>query len=218
MVSPPGPWLQFVLAAIPKHSIVRPVLKCQNPKWLIPLHWYWTKLALAGSAADLAAVPAGSVVTSGVSWIELVLDFEMSTRVLMTHHDPSKASKRDATSVKERARYFAGASRLLFKLCSDSRVPNIRVSSLLPFGSAPISGIPTRVVLLNPRHIFAELAHQALMHRTMLNCREDSGSQWSWPPYYKRLPKPMWRRVVSVDDLPVTRLHRKTTLHASVLA
>ena len=39
---PAGPWWKFVISPIPKHSIVRPAWKCHDPKWLIPLHWYWS--------------------------------------------------------------------------------------------------------------------------------------------------------------------------------
>ncbi len=94
----------------------------------------------------------------------------------------------------------------------------MRVSSLHPFGSAPVSGVLAKVVLMNPKHVYTELAHQAFNHRKVLCGREDSGSQRSWLPYYKRLPKPMWTAVVSVDVLPNTRLARKTTVSQGVPA
>ena len=122
---PAGPWWKFAISPIPKHSIVRPAWKCHDPKWLIPLHWYWSRLTLAGTAATFAHLPNGTIVFIGTSWIEFVTDFEMATRVIFAHHGTTtkKIIAGTAASVRERAAYFAVASRAVLKLCVDPRFP-----------------------------------------------------------------------------------------------
>ena len=77
-----------------------------------------------------------------------------------------------------------------------------------------------RPALMNPKHVFLELSHQALTHKNALGGRdtgirhEDKTAHWSWPPIYKHLPSPQWKgnAVRESTAKPSFRLHRKTDL------
>ena len=98
-------------------------------------------------------------------------------------------------------------------MCGGPRLPSLKVSSLLAFGGRETAGLPVRPMLCHPRHLFAELAHQSMMHRKELFGRGDS-SHWSWPPYYKRPPKPTWvTAAVPPSIAPRVRLRCKQTVN-----
>ena len=152
-------------------------------------------------------------VTEGVSWMELAFDCELATHTQFLHHPRSGKKVTGTTSGRDRARYFASATRQLFKMCGGPRLPSLKVSSLQAFGGRETAGLPVRPMLCHPRHLFAELAHQSMMHRKELFSRGDS-SQWSWPPYYKRPPKPSWiSAAVPPSIAPRLRLRNKQTVN-----
>ena len=152
-------------------------------------------------------------IPQGVSWMELAFDCELATHTQFLHHARSGKKTSGPTSGRDRARYFAHAKRQLFKMCGGPRLPALKVSSLQTFGGREVAGIPVRPKLCHPRHLFAELAHQSMMHRRELFGRGDS-SHWSWPPYYKRPPKPSWSTAAVLPSIaPRTRLRKKQTVN-----
>ena len=152
-------------------------------------------------------------VTGGITWIELVMDCELATRVKFVHHSKRKKLPGNPTSLRERANFFCCATRQLFRICGGPRLPKGKAGSLHAFGGVPSAGLPIRPALCSPEHIFAELAHQGLIHRKKLNGREDSANHWSWPPFYLRPPKQVWNNAaVDLGLRPTNRLRRKTCL------
>ena len=209
----PGPCWTFQLGPIPPQPIVRPKWKAFDPAWLLPLHWYWSQLPFPGPPKDMELMTKRQHIPEGISWMELVFDCELATHTQFLHHARSKKKETGPTSGRDRARYFAAATRQLFKMCGGPRLPTIKVSSLQTFGGREVTGLPVRPKMCQPRHLFAELAHQSMMHRRELFGRGDS-SHWSWPPYYKRPPKPSWSSsAVPPSTTPRFRIRSKQTVN-----
>ena len=188
--------------------------KSYDPAWAIPLHRYWQHIGFPGNNATMTYRASRRDTTVGITWIELVMDFEMATQVHFLHHSRSatKHPPGAVTNLRDRARYFCCATRQLFRICGGPKLPVVKSGALHAFGGVASAGIPTRPVLCSPEHIFAELAHQALNHKSELNGRGDS-SQWPWPPLYFRLPKPAWLSLAIQPPVrPVHRLRRKTAV------
>ena len=120
-------------------------------------------------------------------------------------------SSKNKTNMRDRARNFCSATRQLFVLCGGPRLPIGKVGSLHAFGGIPTAGLPVRPVLCAPKHVFTELAHQAMNHRKCLNGREDSSGHWCWPPYYQRPPPILWNNSAVMPAVhPLYRLRCKT--------
>jgi len=112
-----GPVWTFKLGPIPPHPIVRPKWKSFDPAWLLPLHWYWSQISFPGPPQAMALLTKHQPVTEGVSWMELAFDCELATHTQFLHHPRSGKKVSGTTSGRDRARYFASATRQLFKMC-----------------------------------------------------------------------------------------------------
>ena len=96
--------------------------------WIAPLHWYLSKLQWP--CAEDPNDP-------GITWIELLLDFEISTRVHLlgkgARTRPTMKNPR-TTDVAQRANNFAHAAKRVYELCGGERMHSRKqVSTLTPF-------------------------------------------------------------------------------------
>jgi hypothetical protein len=103
----------------------------------------------------------------------MAVDFEIASRVVLTGtaHSKKKAKKRSAAdldgkgaeTVSKRAYNFAAASRIILKICGGVALPQATsISTLAPFWSTSVAGLPVRRKILFPEHVFKELATQAM--------------------------------------------------------
>ena len=180
--------------------------------WLLPMRWYWLQLGFPHTPASFAH-PSGAAVAGGITWLELLLDFEMATRVLIA--SPGKP----ITSLSKKASLFADASRKLFRICNGHKFISAYSDALTHFGGIRAGGLPVRPALCNPVHVFTELAHQARVHRNSLTGRANDDAtitpQWSWSPIYQHLPVPQWQGEAIQQEQPRRRFRimGKTSHH-----
>ena len=161
-------------------------------EWLPPLRWYWSQVG--------DYVIDDPVLNKGISWIELAVDFEIATRKMLHGKNLTKSkshaatqSGKGSTTMIQRAKNFAAASRRVLAICNGEKLPvEMSVPTLLPFGGRPISGLPKRMKLLNPRAVFRELATQALTYRKAFEPGNSSKEHWQWPPRYVGIPPQIW--------------------------
>ena len=114
----------------------------------------------------------------GVSWIEMAIDFEIATRVMMTGKKLTRAKAKERQEAREdkgedtvtqRAYNFAAASMRIPQICGGGALPQATsIPTLLPFGGRPVAGLPSRPNLLNPEAFFKELVTQAITYREAL--------------------------------------------------
>ena len=156
--------------------------------WLAPLKWYWETVSFP---CNLDAVAR-----RGVTWVELVTDFEISTRVMLNGKRTERGRANfayDECSVAHRAKTFAHAARRIISICGGRPLPSTCcIGILAPYGARWLSGIPIRVNLINPEAVFLELADQALEHEEDLGASGDLKRQWQWQPNHRRLPEQAW--------------------------
>ena len=79
--------------------------------WIAPLRWYASHLEFPKGACDS---------DPGITWIELVIDFEISTRVQLLGNGQritAKMTDPKSTSVAQRAHNLMHALKKLVKLC-----------------------------------------------------------------------------------------------------
>ena len=167
------------------------------PAWLTPMHWYWSQLAFT-------AEPESAYNNRGITWIELVIDFELATHTFIQRQRSDKDSSPD--SVRTRAQNFNSASRHLLAMAGNPKLPRAQVGTLVPFGARWMWGLPSRPALMAPDQVFIELAHQAMVHRRQFDGdARDSQNHWNWPPGYKRMPPCMWPG----DTIPEQTIKRR---------
>jgi hypothetical protein len=160
--------------------------------WIPPLKWYWGQIE--------EYIVSNPVSESGVSWIELAMDFEIATRTMLTGKSTTKKGTKyevkdgkGQETVSQRAYNFAAASRRILKICNNEKLPSGQtVSTLVAYGGRPIAGLQRRVKLLNPRAVFKELATQAVTYRTSFAAGAPTGKQWKWQPRFIGLPPQVW--------------------------
>ena len=166
-------------------------------------------------------IPGKPETRGGITWIELMLDFEMATRIFLVHH--ARTTQRNSasriTSVRDRARYFQESTRQLFNMCKGPKLPVGKTGSLYPFGRVATAGLPVRPALFSPMHVYVELAHQAMNHGNVLLGRQAGGSNhWLWPPIYLRPPKSDWEGgVVQPSIAPLHRIRGKQRVSEPLL-
>ena len=82
----------------------------RKPQWRLhishidPLIWYWTRLCFYDDAESLTGRHG-----SGASWLELAMDFEISTRIPLTRGGPDNATEH----IRERAGLMSDISKAL---------------------------------------------------------------------------------------------------------
>ena len=156
--------------------------------WMAPLHWYLSKLQWPSQENPN---------DPGITWIELVLDFEISTRVQLlgtgARTRPAMRNPRD-TDIAQRANNFAHAAKRMYELCGGGCMHSrAQVSTLTPFNGGRWHGMPQRPKLLDEESVFLEISNQAL-----LNIRENQSEPgqrkkiWKWTPRYRNLPPRLW--------------------------
>lgn len=159
--------------------------------WIPPLKWYWSNVTFLRKDNDESK--------KGISWIEMAMDFEISTRVMLTGSNVTRAkakNKQGASeskgedTVTQRAYNFAAASRRVLQICGEKALPQATsILTLLPFGWRPVAGLPSRPILLNPEAVFEELAIQSLTYNKAFESGAPTAQQWKWQPRYVGLPK-----------------------------
>ena len=139
---------------------------------------------------------------TGATWIELLIDFELSTRCMIDRKGPGSR----ATHMHKRALDFAKATRKIVYICGKHKLPIGRVGSLTPFGARWQAGFPKIPALLNPLEVTLEVAHQAINHRASFDVGAPTQNHWKWPPIYRQMPKPKWHAVpVDLEKLVAPR-------------
>ena len=177
--------------------------------WIEPLKWYIQQLSFATEQTIESA--------KGITWIELMLDFEMSTRVHLVgkraQRGAANAFSGDKATVTQRAKSFAHASRRLMTICGSTPFKTSESQgTLAPFGARFLAGIPQRPYLINPKRVFLELANQALLYKSELGVNMDTSNHWKWEPRYRHLPKKAWNVIpnsLNVFPSPKRRVRGK---------
>jgi ribonuclease HI len=162
--------------------------------WLLPLKWYWEHLEFPCEDDELSR--------KGVSWLELVTDFEIATRVMLcgTKVTRKGCEKRKGShhgkgsdTVAQRMYNFAAASRRTLQICGGAKLPqSTSIGTLFPYGGRSVAGHPNRPRLMNPEAVFRELATQALTHARAFALGQPTSGYWKWPPRYVSLPRQTW--------------------------
>ena len=133
--------------------------------------------------------------------MELVMDFEMSTRVRMGgkrqgRHGDAPFVLDEKASMFQRAANMCNASQSIMTICGNPKLPSNRNLILCQLGSAPIAGIKFRPNLMRYDAVFLELANQALLHKSEFGAgsnhsnRANRSQHWRWAPQFRHLPKP----------------------------
>ncbi len=95
--------------------------------WMAPLHWYLSKLQWPSQENPN---------DPGIAWIELVVDFEISTRVQLlgtgARTRPAMKNQR-STDIAQRANIFAHAAKRMYELCGGGNMHSrAQVRTLTP--------------------------------------------------------------------------------------
>lgn len=161
--------------------------------WKAPLEWYWKNVSTIGDSTEET--------DKGVTWIEMVLDFEISTRVMLTGSRITRKGKeltiniegKGPDTVRQRAFNFARASRSLVEGIGkgELKVANT-VPTLTPFGGRPMTGPIKRLALLQPLAVFKEMGTQAVTYKSLLEADKPTRHHWNWAPRYIGMPKKLW--------------------------
>jgi ribonuclease HI len=181
--------------------------------WVVPLKWYWEGLEFVKREDDTSKL--------GVTWIELAIDFELATRVMLNggnwkmkvqQQRRCQDGKGD-TTVTQRAFNFAAASRRLFAICGAGSLPRTAsIGTLQPFGARSLAGLPARPKLLQPLEVAKELAIQAITYSKAFDVGADTRTHWKWNPRYVSMPAPLWHGrsvALGLGAKPRRRLLRK---------
>jgi hypothetical protein len=162
--------------------------------WLLPLKWYWEKLEFPLHHDHLAR--------QGVTWIKLMLDFEMATRVMLAGARVTRRGKvrervpemgKGDDSVAQRSYSFVSASRRVMAICGGDVLPqSTSICTLFPYKGQSRAGHPIRPKLMFPREVFRALATQSMTYAGRLAPHQPLTGHWKWPPRYVAMPKPLW--------------------------
>ena len=161
--------------------------------WKAPLEWYWKNIATINCSSEETG--------KGITWIEMTLDFEIATRVMLTGSRTTRKGKELTTNnegkgpdtVRQRAFNFARASRSLVGGIGkgELKVANT-IPTLTPFGGRPMTGLTKRMAILQPLAVFKEIGTQAVTYKSLLEAGKPTCHHWKWAPRYVGLPKKLW--------------------------
>ena len=161
--------------------------------WKAPLERYWKNVATINGSSEETG--------KGITWIELTLDFEIATRVMLTGSRTTRKGKELTTNyegkgpdtVRQRAFNFARASRSLVGGIGkgELKVANT-IPTLTPFGGRPMTGPIKRMAILQPLAVFKEIGTQAVTYKSLLEAGKPTCHHWKWAPRYIGLPKKIW--------------------------
>ena len=144
--------------------------------WLQPLQWYWKALRWGQPLDD----------HRGITWIELVIDFEQSTRVQIRREDSPAALALD-----QRAHLFGRASRTLARILKVALWPGAmdgHCHSMLALGAPRAAGLRRRPALLQGAAVGRQCV--ALLDR---RCTiEPLPKFWADTAYIGRRPPALW--------------------------
>ena len=171
-------------------------------EWLKPLWWYWQQMEVPTQHMD--PHPKGAV------WLEILTGFELATRVMIKVGTKQRAGP---STVKERARSFAMASRRIFHLCGGTFPKVARVSTLVPLGARWIEGLSLRPRLVYPQQVMTELVHQALVHKGALAQGAPEKEHWKWQPIYRCMPICKWHASTDRIREAISNQPRRRLLH-----
>ena len=154
-----NPWAISSVAHRPSHLVLDQTLFYDEPE------------ALAGRHA------------AGASWLELAMDFEISTRIPLSRGGPDNATEQ----VRQRAVFMSNASKALLRgLGAPLRNCHIiHCRSILSFRSKPRAGLRYRPALLCPEAVGYELGMQVMLHPVLMGVET---TQWKWRPNLRFLP------------------------------
>ncbi len=121
-----------------------------------PLIWYWKRLDVYDEPETLEGVHG-----RGVTWLELAMDFEISTRIPLSR----KSSDNATEHMRERAGLMSDISKALLRgLSTPLKNHIIHCRSIQAFRSSERAGLRFRPALLEPEAVGFELGIQALLH------------------------------------------------------
>ena len=159
-----------------------------SSEWLYPLDWF---PALIWYFRNLNWPPTAEEDAIGITWLELALDFQVSTHCILRLPDEP-----DDTHAERQARLFAAAAARVATICKGSIAPglhhnnkqrNNQVYILTSLGLGRASGLQQRPCMMQPGIVHRILFHAALELKFAKNQHSRS-----FIPDFASLPKPLW--------------------------
>lgn len=198
-----------------------PRIHCKSRKkmrWRLPLEWlpdlYWFyQHALRWQQLSDVPVEAHNVLAKGISWAELALAFEMTTRVMLREGGINSPPN----TVKDRARKISIATTALGRVLNVHILPSnvqraVRTHSLEAFGTHKQFGIWLRPLVRDEDH----LAYESFMQRSANITVIAPQTTWGkWLPVYRHLPPITWRCATDPIRGMGTKLRRLRTKRRS---
>ena len=180
----------------------------QKTQWRFPISlidpmiWYWTHLGFYEEPETLEGTHA-----RGVSWLELAMDFEISTRVPLSRSGPGNANE----DMRQRAALMSDVSKAVLRGLG-TRLNNLTIHcrATQVFRSPPRAGLKYRPALLQPESVGLELCMQVMIHPALMG---QESTQWKLKPMMRLLPPPLYSPVFLNERLwrrRPTRLKVKT--------
>ena len=134
-------------------------------EWITPLKWYWGTVGWYDEPSN--------VDTAGASWVEMVTDFEVATRVTM---GGSWLSSKNTQGKSEEGK---GAS-------SVKPGGYTSITTLFPHAGRSVAVLPRKPKLVNP------LGVQTLTYSRALEPGAPAKDHWTRLPRYTGIPPPVW--------------------------
>ena len=182
----------------------------KKPQWMFPISlidpliWYWKRLEFYDEPETLEGVHG-----RGVTWLELAMDFEITTRIPLSRNGPDNATEH----MRERAGLMSDISKALLRGLSNPLKHQIaHCRSIQAFRSAVRAGLRFRPALLEPEAVGYELGIQVMLHPGLMG---EKHTQWKWRPNHRYLPPVKYAPVFLNERLwsrHKRRLMSKTTL------
>ena len=121
-----------------------------------------------------------------------MLDFEMTTRVILTGARVTRRGKerervpeigKGEDSVAQRSYNFVSASRRVMAICDEDVLPqSTSICTLFSFEGQSRAGHPIRPKRMFPSEVFRELATQSMTYAGRLASHQLLTGHWKWPP------------------------------------
>ena len=185
----------------------------KKPQWrfpislIDPLIWYWKRLQFYDEPETLEGVHG-----RGVTWLELAMDFEISTRIPLSRKSPDNATEH----MRDRAGLMSDISKALLRgLLTPLKHQIFHCRSIQAFRSAVRAGLRYRPALLEPEAVGYELGIQVMLHPSLMGERH---TQWKWRPNIRYLPPARYAPVYLDERLwhrNKSRINSKTTLRST---
>lgn len=184
--------------------------------WFPAIIWYFRNLIWPAESAETDV---------GVTWLELALDFQISTHCMLLLPDDL-----EDTHAERQARLFAAAAARVATICKASIAPgwhhnnrarNSKISTLTSLGLGRASGLQQRPCMMQ-----SGIVHKILFQAALELQFEKKQHSRSFIPDFSSLPKPLWsgpgrRRLVgkqaAVLDVAPASVKRITKSHKATV-